>query len=142
MAYDLATVFKPGIDIPLRPQTVVVMNPNTGELLGPAATKVISTALEASHILKASAGQLVSLAVFNSKTSAQYILLLNSATLTADGAVTLLYPPIPIAANSLLVLDLPSPLVASAGIVVCNSSTGSFTKTIGSNDCCFYAQVN
>lgn len=108
----------------------------------PSVTQVISTALEASHILKASAGQLVGLTVFNSKASAQFILILNSATLTGDGAVTLLYPPIPIAAASILVLDLPSPVVASAGITVCNSSTGSFTKTIGSADCAFYAQVN
>jgi hypothetical protein len=36
----------------------------------------------------------------------------------------------------------PAPLVASAGIVVCNSSTGSFTKTIGSADCAFFGQVN
>ena len=108
----------------------------------PAVTQVVSTALEASHVLKASAGQLVELSVFNSKASAQFILILNSATLTADGAVTLLYPPIPIAAVSLVVLDIPAPIVASAGITVCNSSTGSFTKTIGSADCAFYAQVN
>ena len=108
----------------------------------PGVTQVISTALEASHVLKASAGQLVQLAVFNSKATSQYILILNSATLTADGAVTLLYPPIPILGASLLVLDLPAPVVASNGITVCNSSTGSFTKTIGSADCAFYAQVN
>lgn len=108
----------------------------------PAVTQVISTALEASHVLKASAGQLISLAIFNSKASAQFILILNSATLTADGPVTLLYPPIPIAANSIVVLDLPRPVVASNGITVCNSSTGSFTKTIGSADCAFHAQIN
>lgn len=106
----------------------------------PAVTQVVSTALEASHILKASAGQLVELAVFSN--TAGYILLMNSTTLPADGAVTLLYPPIPIAANQLFVLDLPAPLVASTGIVACISSTGSFTKTIGGSTCAFYAQVN
>ncbi len=120
------------------------LTPSTAALTAqrPAVTQVVSTALEASHVLKASAGQLVQLSVFNSKASAQYILVMNSATLPGDGAVTLLYPPIPIGAASLLVLDLPAPLVASTGITVCNSSTGSFTKTIGSADCAFYAQVN
>jgi hypothetical protein len=106
-----------------------------------AVTQVVSTALEASHILKASAGQLCQLSIFNSG-AAQFILLMNSATLPANGAVTLLFPPIPIAAASIFVLDLPAPLVASTGIVVCNSSTGTFTKTIGGTDCAFYAQVN
>lgn len=108
----------------------------------PGVTQVVSTALEASHVLKANAGQLVQLSVFSSKATAQYILVMNSTTLPGDGAVTLLFPPIPILGNSLLVLDLPAPLVASTGIVVCNSSTGSFTKTIGSADCVFYSQVN
>lgn len=108
----------------------------------PAVTQVVSTAFEASHVLKASAGQLVQLSIFNSKASAQFVLLINATSLPANGAVTLLYPPIPIAAATLLVLDLPAPLVASTGIVVCNSSTGSFTKTLGAADCAFYAQVN
>ena len=125
-----------GAGTALTPSTEVVTTQR------PAVTQVVSTALEASHVLKASAGQLVQLSVFNSKATAQFILLINSATLPADGAVTLLYPPIPIGAASLLVLDLPAPLVASTGIVVCNSSTGTFTKTIGSADIAVYAQVN
>lgn len=108
---------------------------------GAAGTQVMSTALEASHILKASAGKLHALTVFNSKASAQFILIMDSATLPVDGAVTLLYPPIPIAAATTLVLDLPHPITAAAGIVVCNSSTGTFSKTIGSADCAFWAQV-
>ena len=107
----------------------------------PAVTQVVSTAFETSKVLKASAGQLVQLTVFNSG-AAQFILLMNSATVPADGAVTLLFPPIPIAAASILVLDLPAPIVASVGIAVSNSSTGTFTKTIGAADCAFYAQVN
>lgn len=108
----------------------------------PSVTQVMDAALAASKVLKNAAGQLVQLSVFNSKASAQYILLMNSATVPADGAVSLLYPPIPIAAVTILVLDFPAPLVASTGIAVCNSSTGSFTKTIGSADCVFFAQVN
>lgn len=127
---------QPALGVALTPSTDVITSQR------PAVTQVISTALEASHILKASPGQLVQLSVFNSKASAQFILVLNSTTLTADGAVTLLYPPIPIPAATLIVLDFSAPIVASTGIVVCNSSTGSFTKTIGSADCAFYAQVN
>lgn len=108
----------------------------------PAVTQIVSTAFEASHVLKNSAGQLVQLSIFNSKASAQFILLINATSVPSDGAVTLLFPPIPIAAATLLILDIPSPLVAGTGIVVCNSSTGTFTKTIGSADCAFYAQVN
>lgn len=108
---------------------------------GKAATQVMSTVLEASRVLKAGPGQLHSLSVFNSKSSAQFILIIDSATVPANGAVTLLYPPIPIAAGTLVVLDFPRALVASTGIAVCNSSTGTFTKTIGSADCVFYSRV-
>lgn len=108
----------------------------------PAVTQVVSTALETSHVLKASAGSLTTLVIFNSKASAQFILLMNATSLPSNGAVTLLYPPIPINAGSTVQLDLPTPLVASTGIVVANSSTGTFSLTIGGSDCAFYAQVN
>lgn len=127
----------------LQPSLGTSTSPSTNVITTqrPSVTQVISTALEASHVLKASAGQLVELAVFNSKASSQFILLMNSTTVPGDGAVTLLYPPIPIGAASLLVLDLPYPLVASTGISISNSSTGSFTKTLGGADCAFFAQV-
>ena len=105
------------------------------------ATTVVSTALEASKVLKASAGSLVSIHGFNSKASAQYILIMNSATVPADGAVTLLYPPIYVPATSNFSLTFPVPLTASTGISVSNSSTGSFTKTAGAADCIYTAQV-
>jgi hypothetical protein len=108
----------------------------------PAVTQVVSTALEASHIIKNAAGQLWRLDIFNSKGSAQFALIINSATLPGDGAVTLLYPPIPLPANTSVSLIFHTPLVASTGIVISNSSTGTFTKTIGSADCAFYAQIN
>lgn len=102
-------------------------------------TEVRSTALEASHVLKATPGKLKQFSAFSS--AAGYLLLMNSATVPADGAVPLLYPPIPIAAGQIVVLDLPTPLVASTGIAACISSTGSFTKTVGGATCAFYAQV-
>jgi hypothetical protein len=105
------------------------------------ATTVKSTAFEASHVLKASAGRLCSLQVFNSSGSAQYILVMDSATVPANGAVTLLCPPIYLAAGTYIQIPFPVPLSAANGISVCNSSTGSFTKTIGSADCAFTGQV-
>jgi len=108
---------------------------------GATGTLVMSTALEASKVLKNSAGRLQNLAVFNSKASAQFILIMDAAAVPVDGPVTLLYPPIPIGAGSIVVLDLPRPIVATVGVCVCNSSTGSFTKTIGSADCVFRGVV-
>ena len=107
----------------------------------PFVSQVKSTALETSHVISAGPAQLNRLDVFNSKGSAQFILVMNAATLPSDGAVALLYPPIPIAANQLLTLTFPKPLQASTGIVVSNSSTGTFTKTIGSADCVFFADI-
>jgi hypothetical protein len=94
------------------------------------ANTVKSAALEASHVLKAGAGRLCSLQVFNS-----------SGSVPANGAVTLLCPPIYIAAGTYIAIPFPIPLSAAAGISVSNSSTGTFTKTIGSADCAFTAQV-
>lgn len=112
-----------------------------GALTGAASvtSTVRSTALEASHVLKASAGSLVSLTIYDS--AAEYILIMNSATVPANGAVTLLYPPIKMAADSTVMVTFPAPLDATTGISVCNSSTGSFTKTLGGSTCIYTAQV-
>lgn len=94
-----------------------------------------SSALEASHVIKGSAGTLGQLSVTD--TTAEYILIIDSATLPANGAVTLLYPPIPVGANTVTMINFSIPLQATNGIVVCNSSTGTFTKTIGGSTCIF-----
>lgn len=106
------------------------------------SVEVRSTALEASHILKDGRGFISHLTAFNSKGTAQFILLIDSPTLPADGPVTLLTTPIPIAANTRLPLDFVKAIEAKSGIVVCNSSTGTFSKTIGSADCAFYARIH
>jgi hypothetical protein len=113
----------------------------TGTGNSAAVTEVRSTAKEASHILKAAAGSLKQLTINNTAGSTQYYLLMNSATLPADGAVSLLFPPIPVAAGTIVVIDFPTPLVASTGIVICNGPNNSFTKAIGAADSIFYAQV-
>jgi hypothetical protein len=100
-----------------------------------------SPALEASHIFKASSGNLIQFDAHNTKASAQYILLIDSATVPSNGAVTLLYPPIYIPANGNASLRLAIPIRATNGIVACNSSTDTFTLTAGSADCILNAQV-
>lgn len=104
-----------------------------------SATTVVSTAKEASHVLKGSAGSLISVA--GASDTDQWILIMNSTTVPANGAVTLLYPPIHVAAGGNFHLNFTTPLVASTGIAICNSTANSFTKTIGAADCVFSAQV-
>lgn len=124
----------------LTDRTTEAVEALSGAGAGSTDAAVVDQALAASKVIKGSAGSLKSLTIYNSG-AAQFILILNSATLTADGAVTLLYPPIPIAAASVLMLEFSRPLVASTGIVVCNSSTAP-VKAIGSADCMFQAQYN
>ena len=100
---------------------------------------VMSAAKEAWHVLKPSAGSLISMIVTSD--SDQYILLIDSATVPANGAVTLLCPPIHVSAASTTMINFDIPLRALNGITVCNSNANSFTKTIGSADCIFSAQV-
>lgn len=98
-----------------------------------------STAYEASRILKAGKGVLVSLVGYNSNAGAQFIQLHNSATLPANAAVPIYT--FTVAATSNFSLDVPiTGIPFTTGIVVCNSSTGP-TKTIGSADCWFTAVI-
>lgn len=102
-------------------------------------TPVSSTAYEASHVLKASAGQLVSLTGYNSRTSAQFVQVFNSTTVPADATAPVLTFTVPASSN--FSYDVPiTGLPFSTGIAVSNSSTGP-TKTIGSADCYYTAVV-
>lgn len=100
---------------------------------------VSSAAYEASHILKATPATLFWVSGYNSKGTAQFIQLFDSATLPADTAVPLLT--ITVAASSNFTILIPSTgMFFGSGIVISNSSTGP-TKTIGSNDCYYTAVV-
>jgi hypothetical protein len=97
-----------------------------------------SAAYEASSIAKASAGSVFSITGYNSKASAQFIQLHDSATLPADTAVPKVILSVP--AESNFYYDFGEiGRFCQNGIVVCNSSTGP-TKTIGSADCFFNIQ--
>ena len=127
-----------------RADNVNVTNPITRPVpvtsaLVAGATRVPSTVKENSHVLKASAGSLISLIITSD--SDQYILVMNSATVPSNGAVTLLMPPIHVGAASTTMVNFTVPLAASTGITVCNSNANSFTKTIGAADCIFTGQV-
>lgn len=108
----------------------------TQQTVGLPITQVTSAAYETSHVLKATPGTLYGIAGYNSKASAQFIQLYDSATLPADTAVPV-GPIITVPATSNFSIDFGvygMPFVN--GIVVGNSSTGP-TKTIGSADCWF-----
>lgn len=87
-----------------------------------------STAVETGRVVKASAGNLFGLNVVTGAT-AGYVLIFNTTTIPADGAVT----PVKcyaIATNTSLDLNLrAAPLYLSSGITVVFSTTGCFTKT-------------
>lgn len=100
---------------------------------------VSSTALEASHVLKATPGTLFGVMGYNSKTSPQFIQLFDSTTVPADTAVPKLVIKVPASDNFSIDFGIYG-LQFPTGIAISNSSTAP-TKTIGAADCYFTAQV-
>ena len=106
------------------------------------ATPVVSSALEASHILKASPGCLLSAYVTIDSTGDGWLMIFNSATVPADGTVTPQECVYVTQAPGTLGLNwapLP-PEWFSVGVSAAWSSTGCFTKT-GSAHAFFHALV-
>lgn len=100
---------------------------------------VASSAYEASHVLRATPGRLLSLVGYNSKATAQFIQVFNSATVPADTAVPVATMTVAGVSNFSLPLPITG-MLFSTGIAVSNSSTGP-TKTVGAADCYFTAVV-
>jgi hypothetical protein len=100
-----------------------------------AATPVVGTSGQVATgglILKAAPGCLIAAYLLNS-TTAGYLMVFNSITVPADGAVTPIHC-IPIAASSYQYLNFAPqpPEWYSTGISVAFSTTGCFTKTVSS----------
>jgi hypothetical protein len=103
-----------------------------------SSTRVSSSAYEASHVLKASAGNLISIAGYNSG-PAQFIQLFNSTTVPANATAPAAVFAVPTASN--FSFDVPiTGIPFTTGIAVSNSTTGP-TKTIGAADCYFISVV-
>lgn len=97
------------------------------------ATSTSSTTAEAGRVLKASAGNLYSLGVTNLTATAGFVVVTNTTTVPADGAVTPIEC-IPIPASGRAELNLnPGPgLYFATGIsVFITSAANCFTKTTG-----------
>lgn len=103
------------------------------------ASTINSTAYETSRIIKTTPGALLMLVGYNSKATAQFIQLHDTAIAAAEGVAPMMTFTVNGVSN--FSLDLPlHGLAFKTGIYVCNSSTGP-TKSIGSADCYFTAQV-
>jgi hypothetical protein len=105
---------------------------------GSAGLQVKTAALASSKVIKASAGTLYHVVVSNTKASAQFCQIFDSATLPSEAAVPLVSFKLP--AGDARSYDVQDGMPFTSGIVVCNSSTQA-TKTIGSADCLFFALV-
>lgn len=106
--------------------TATAIAPNSAA--GSALTAVPSTAVETGHVIKASAGNLYGFEV-TSGASAGFIMVFNSTTVPADGAVTPVKCYV-IAANATVAVQFsPTPLRLSTGVTLVFSTTGCFTKT-------------
>lgn len=97
----------------------------------------ISTALEASAVVKASPGTLYELLVTNTNAGSQFIQIHNTTSVPSDTAVPLdvFY----VGANQTVSYQPAGGLSCDTGISVCNSSTAA-TKTVGASDCWFSAR--
>lgn len=101
-------------------------------------TRVATSALAASLVIKNAAGILYTVDVLNTNASAQYIQIHNTASLPADASVPVYVFRIPGATSGTIDFE-PKGEHFNTGIVICNSSTAD-TKTIGAADCWFVAR--
>lgn len=100
---------------------------------GRPITPVVSAAGENAHVLKASAGNLFSVYATNLTATSGFLVVLNSTTAPADGAITpLACAPLPASGVASLSYNPGPPAAYSTGITaVVTSATTCFTKTTG-----------
>ena len=101
-----------------------------------AVTLVNSTAYEASHVGKASSGNLYGFCVYNSAGSTQYYMAFNAAALPANGTAPSIAPLAVASATTMCFTTGEYPVNFSTGIVVGNSTTAP-TLTTGAADSWF-----
>lgn len=92
-----------------------------------AIVPVVSAAVESSHVIKASAGNLFRIGV-TSGASAGYLMVFNATSAPADGVVTPIFCK-PVAANAGAEWSWTIPARYSTGITAAFSTTGCFLKT-------------
>lgn len=124
------------------PPVLLYGNPDTHAMFVEIAAEnilSITTPIYAtSLVIKPSAGRLKGLTGYNSKGTTQFIQLHDAISLPADLAIPKVI--LTVSATSNFSLDYGAVgRYFTAGIVVCNSSTGP-TKTIGAADCWFDCQ--
>jgi len=100
---------------------------------GRPITPVVSAAGESSHVLKASAGNLISVNATNLTATAGFLVVLNATAAPADGAITpLACQPLPANGSASIAYGSGPPGAYSTGITaVLTSATTCFTKTTG-----------
>ncbi len=109
------------------------------QITGIALRNSGSAALAAGLQVAAQASVLAGVTGYNSKGSAQFIQIHDSATTPADTAVPVFSMVVAAAANFSADFGVYGMTFVN-GVYVCNSSTAP-TKTIGSADCQFFARV-
>ena len=126
-----AIVGKVGIDQTTNETTNKVMTQ------GIAMSKAKTTAVAASLVVKAAAGTLYGLLIYNTGAVDQYVQVHNAASLPADAAVPDVVIPVYAGSTAFLEFGVYG-IPFTTGIVVSNSTTVA-TKTIGAADCWFVA---
>lgn len=96
-----------------------------------------SIARSASIVVKSGPGRLYGFTIYSNRGSSQFILVFDTTTLPADGAIPACV--FPVAATASLPVQWVPWRTFLTGCVICNSSTDN-TKTIGSADCWFDVQ--
>jgi hypothetical protein len=109
----------------------------TQQVVWPKPLQTGSTALEASRVVKTTAGTLMLLTGYNSLASPQFIQVHNTTSLPADGAVPV-WVGTASASSTFSFSFFPTGLVLSTGITISNSTTAP-TKTIGAANCWYVA---